>query len=77
MSDHTVVEPVREHLPASRSHNAVSAAAVGALAAGVLALGAIAIGRLVIGAVSISRARFKRVEIDDLVVRRLHYKNPR
>ena len=76
MADYTMTD-VREHLPATRSHNVVSATAVGAVAAAVLALGAIAVGRLVIGALSVSRARFKRVEIDDLVVKRLHYRQPR
>ncbi len=43
---------------------AVGASALGALAIGALAIGALAVGRLAIG-----RASFKRIEIDELVVR--------
>jgi hypothetical protein len=45
---------------------AVLAAALGAVAIGALALGAVAIGRLVVGS-----ARFRRLEVDELVVRKL------
>lgn len=77
MADHTFVtdEPVRIRLPAAPSRNALGAGAIGALALGATALGAIMIGRIMIGALNISRAKFKRVEIDDLVVKRLHYKD--
>jgi hypothetical protein len=42
------------------------ATALGAVAIGALAVGALAIGRLVVGS-----GRFKRLEIDELVVGRL------
>lgn len=67
-------EPLRVQLPPT-PRNSLAAGAVGALALGATALGAIMIGRLVIGALSVSKAKFKRVEIDDLVVKRLHYKD--
>jgi len=46
--------------------HALGAAAVGAAALGAIAVGALAVGRLAIG-----QARIRRVEIDELVVRRL------
>ncbi len=49
---------------------AVGAAAVGAFAIGALAVGALAIGRLVVGS-----GRFRRLEIDELVVGRLVFKD--
>ena len=45
--------------------------ALGTLAIGAIAVGAFAIGALSIGLLSIGRARLRRVEIGDLVVRRL------
>jgi hypothetical protein len=56
---------------------ASGAAAVGALALGALAVGALAIGALAIGRLSVRRADMRKlhlgaVEIDDLVVHRLH-----
>jgi hypothetical protein len=50
---------------------AVGGIAIGSLALGAIAVGAFAIGRLSVGGLSVRRARFRRVEIDDLVVRRL------
>jgi hypothetical protein len=55
---------------------AVGASAVGAtviwgVAIGSIAIGALAIGALAIGGLAIGRARFRRLEIDDLVVRKL------
>ena len=47
-----------------------SAVAAGALALGALAIGALAIGALAIGRLEIKRARLRKVEIDDLIVRR-------
>jgi hypothetical protein len=46
--------------------HALGAAAIGAAALGAVAIGALAVGRLVVG-----QARIRRVEIDELVVRRL------
>ena len=50
---------------------AIGAQAIGTKALGTLAIGALAIGALTIGWLSIGRARIRRVEIGDLVVRRL------
>src|ERR687892_700180 len=50
----------------------IGAQAVGALALGALAVGALAIGVLAIGRLVIGRSRIRRVEIDELVVTRLH-----
>jgi hypothetical protein len=77
MAEHTFVteEPLRARLPDRPQRSAISAGAVGALALGATALGALMIGRLVIGALAVSKAKFKRVEIDDLIVKRLHYKD--
>jgi len=46
--------------------------ALGAAAVGALAIGALAIGRVAIGGIAIKRARFGKVEIDELTVRKLH-----
>jgi len=46
--------------------------AAGGVALGALAIGAIAVGRLAIGRVAVRRVRFRTVEVDDLIVRRLH-----
>lgn len=46
--------------------HALGAAAIGAAALGAVAVGALAVGRLAVG-----QARIRRVEIDELVVRRL------
>jgi len=50
---------------------ALALVSVGALAVGALAIGALAIGAMAIGKLRIGRARFKSVEIDELIVRRL------
>jgi hypothetical protein len=50
---------------------ATPALAVGALAAGALAVGALAIGALAIGRLEIRQARFRKLEVDDLTVRKL------
>lgn len=50
---------------------ATGSAIVGALAIGALALGAVAIGVLAIGRLNVRQARFGKVTIDELVVRRL------
>jgi hypothetical protein len=46
------------------------ALAAGALALGALAVGALAIGALAVGRLDIREARLRKVEIDDLIVRR-------
>jgi ABC-type anion transport system duplicated permease subunit len=50
---------------------AAGATATGALAVGALAIGALAIGRLVVGRLKVRSTYLQRVEIDELVVRRL------
>jgi hypothetical protein len=50
---------------------AVGALACGATAVGALAIGALAIGRLRIGRVSVGSGTFARLEVDELIVRRL------
>jgi hypothetical protein len=66
------------HRPLTTAHGAVAQGAsatgssiIGALALGALALGAVAIGALAIGRLNVRHAKLGRVEIDDLVVRRL------
>jgi hypothetical protein len=66
------------HRPLTTAHGAVAQGAsatgssiIGALALGALALGTVAIGALAIGRLNVRHARLGRVEIDDLVVRRL------
>ncbi len=66
------------HRPLTTAHGAVAQSAsatgsgiVGALAMGALALGAVAIGALAIGRLNVRYAKLGRVEIDDLVVKRL------
>jgi len=53
--------------PVSSPGVAAAALALGALAIGALAIGALAVGRLEVG-----RARLRKLEIDDLVVRKLN-----
>jgi quinol monooxygenase YgiN len=50
---------------------AAGAATLGALAMGAVALGALAVGALAVGRLTVGRARLRRVEIGELVVRRL------
>lgn len=50
---------------------AIGAAAIAALACGAIAIGVIGIGRLAVGSLLVGRTRFKRVDIDELRVRRL------
>jgi hypothetical protein len=49
----------------------VVVAAVGAVAVGARAIGALAVGALAIGKLGVGPARFERVEIDELIVRKL------
>ena len=55
-----------ENCAVSLLGHALGAAAIGAAALGAVAIGALAVGRLAVG-----QARIRRVEIDELVVRRL------
>jgi hypothetical protein len=50
---------------------AVGASAIGAIAVGAVAFGAIAIGALVIRRLAGNHSHFKRLDIDELTVRRL------
>jgi hypothetical protein len=71
------------HRPLAQTHGAVAqgasatgSAIVGAFALGALALGAVAIGALAVGRLSVGRlavrgARLGKVEIDQLLVRKL------
>ena len=57
-------------VPAGHAEHTRLAVVVGAVAVGALAIGAVAIGRLAVG-----QARFRRLEIDELVVGRLILKD--
>jgi len=66
------------HRPLNQAHGAVAQGAsatgssvIGALALGALALGAVAIGVLAIGRLNVRHVKLGRVDIDDLVVRRM------
>ncbi len=49
--------------------------AVGSAVTGALAIGALAIGALAIGTLAVGRARVRRLEIDELVVGRIRFKD--
>jgi hypothetical protein len=73
-----IVQWQPNHRPLTTAHGAVAQGAsatgssvIGALALGAMALGAVAIGVLAIGRLNVRHARFGRVVIDDLVVKRL------
>ena len=53
---------------------ALGVIALGSVLAGAAAVGALAIGALAIGALTIGRARVRRLEIDELVVGRIRFK---
>jgi hypothetical protein len=66
------------HRPLTQAHGAVAQGAtatgssiVGAIAFGAIAVGAVAIGALAIGRLNVRHARFGRLEVDELVVRKL------
>ena len=59
------------HVAVAQGSSATGSSLIGALALGALAIGAVAIGALAIGRLSVRQARFGKVTIDDLVVRRL------
>ena len=50
---------------------AMIATSIGAVAVGAFAIGALAIGRLAVRRVVVENAKFKSIEIDDLVVKRI------
>jgi hypothetical protein len=58
-------------VPLSARAFAIGAQAIGALAAGALAIGAVALGAVAIGRLAIGHSKIKRIEIDELVVKRL------
>ncbi len=57
-------------------HSTPAIAALTAVAMGALAVGTLAIGYLAIGGLAVRNARFKRLEIDELVVRRIRRARP-
>jgi len=59
------------HAAVAQGASATGSWVVGALAMGALALGAVAIGALAIGRLNVRHARFGRLVVDDLTVRRL------
>ena len=65
-----LLRALRLHRPQNRAF-ALAGQAVGAVAIGAAALGAIAVGALAVGRLAVGQARIRRVEIDELVVRRL------
>lgn len=79
VEDEAAVKAVRPWLRRQRMgliRGRPGAGALGALAVGAVAVGAFAIGALAIGTLVVGRARFRRVEIDQLVVRRLKVLEP-
>src|SRR5579864_3136468 len=67
---------VEAHAGVERGSTATGSAVIGALALGALAVGALAIGTLVVGRLgvgrlSVRRAKLDKLEIGDLIVRRL------
>lgn len=61
-------------LPVSPA-GALGIVALGSVAVGAIAVGALAIGALAIGRLAVGRASFRRVEIDELVVGRVRFKD--
>ena len=57
--------------PSKQQFPAILASSVAVVAAGAIAIGAIAIGALAIGRLAVKRAKFDRVEIGELTVRRI------
>jgi hypothetical protein len=49
----------------------IAVSSLGAVAVGAFAIGALAVGALAVGRLSVDCARFKRLEIDELVVHKL------
>jgi hypothetical protein len=70
--------------PLNQAHGAVAqgasatgSAIMGAVALGALAMGAVAIGVLAIGRLNVRHARFGRLEVDELIVRKLRLPSER
>lgn len=66
----------RSNKPYAAHAQRTGAVAVGAMALGAFAVGALAIGALAIGRLAVAHARFDRLEIGDLAVRRLRHVLP-
>lgn len=69
-------QPNPRSLPVARPAVAGGAAAVGvgtvlAIAMGAFAIGALAVGAMAIGRLAVGRARFRELEIDNLIVHRV------
>ena len=64
-----VLERLKYPIPGQshESARALRALAVGGLAFGALAVGALAIGSLAVGALAIGKARFRRLDVGELV----------
>jgi deazaflavin-dependent oxidoreductase (nitroreductase family) len=62
----------KDRVPARIQALKIGAHAVGAVALGALAIGAVAIGAVAMGRLVIGRARIRRLEINDVVIARLH-----
>jgi hypothetical protein len=58
------------HGAVAQGASATGSSVIGALAMGALALGALAIGALAIGRLNVRHARFGKLVVDDLTVRR-------
>ena len=69
--------PMRQQLSSvsskQQSLTAMLAGSVAAIAAGAVAIGAIAIGALAIGRLVVKRAKFDKMEIGELTIRRIHF----
>lgn len=53
---------------------ALGVIAIGSAIAGAVAVGALAIGALAIGQLAVGNARFRRLEVDDLVIGKVRFK---
>lgn len=69
-SNHAATTGAASTGAASTGASRLGAVAIGAFATGALAIGAIAIGRVAIGRLTLGRAYIRRLEIDELIVRR-------
>jgi hypothetical protein len=65
----------RTRPPAVSTAGALGAIAVGSAVVGALAVGALAIGAVAIGALAVGRARVRRLEIDELIVGQVRFKD--
>jgi hypothetical protein len=73
MSGRTAVQSGRETIvgPVALRALAAGAMALGSMALGALAVGSLAVGRLAVGRADLRTVRVARLEVDELVVRRV------